>query len=79
MNWDAYEEELNEGKRNVKWGVGIGAASAASMALIGATCPLCFVVAPAFVGVGMWKKRKAKQKMSQSDETVESEDSTASS
>lgn len=77
LNWDKYEEELAEGKRNVKFGVGVGAAGAASLALIGATCPLCFVVAPAMVGVGMWKTRRAKKKLAQAgpDPNIEHGDS----
>jgi uncharacterized membrane protein YgdD (TMEM256/DUF423 family) len=60
------EEMLEEGKRNVKVGVGLGAFGAGSLALIGTTCPLCFFVAPAMVGVGMWKTRKAKKQMANS-------------
>jgi hypothetical protein len=67
INWKTdpndHEEMLEEGKRNVQMGVGIGAFGAGSLALIGATCPLCFFVAPAMVGVGMWKRRKARQQM----------------
>ncbi|MFW6054252.1 MAG: hypothetical protein ACOC9J_05510 [Persicimonas sp.] len=64
INWsDEDQELLEEGKRNVKMGVGVGAFGAGSLALIGATCPLCFFVAPALVGVGLWKTRKVKQKM----------------
>lgn len=61
INWDSYEEQLAEGERNVKFGLGIGAFGAGSLAIIGATCPLCFFVAPAMVGVGLWKRHKAKE------------------
>lgn len=67
VNWDAYEDQLAEGKRNVKFGLGVGAVSAASLALIGTTCPLCFFVAPAMVGVGMWKSRQAKKELAKRD------------
>lgn len=63
INWPETSESdelLEEGTRNVKFGLGVGAFGAGSLALIGATCPLCFVVAPAMVGVGLWKRRKAK-------------------
>lgn len=63
VDWRAHEEQLEEGKRHVKMGVGVGAFGAGSLALIGATCPLCFVVAPALVGVGLWKSRDAKKKL----------------
>lgn len=59
-----------EGGRNVKMGLGVGAFGAGSLALIGVSCPLCFVVAPAMVGVGMWKQRKAKRALADSSEFV---------
>ncbi len=65
VNWESYEEQLDEGKRNIKFGLGVGAFGAGSLALIGATCPLCFFVAPAMVGVGIWKSRQAKQKLAE--------------
>ncbi|MGM0558967.1 MAG: hypothetical protein ACQEVA_21460 [Myxococcota bacterium] len=72
VNWSSYEEQLEEqleeGKRNIKWGAGIGAFGAASLAVVGATCPLCFVVAPAFVGMGLWKSHKAKQQLDDRDD-----------
>lgn len=68
VNWDSYEDQLAEGKRNVKFGIGVGAFGAGSLALIGATCPLCFFVAPAMVGVGLWKSHKAKQKLAERGE-----------
>lgn len=67
INWPESSEHdalLKEGTRNIKMGVGVGAFGAGSLALIGVSCPLCFVVAPAFVGVGMWKRRKAKRELS---------------
>ncbi len=67
INWEAYEEQLAEGKRNVKFGVGVGVVSAASLALIGTTCPMCVFVAPAMVGVGLWKTRQAKKKLAERD------------
>jgi hypothetical protein len=65
VNWDAYERDLEEGNRNIKFGVGIGVFGAGSLAVLGATCPLCFFVAPALVGVGAWKRRCAKKQMAQ--------------
>jgi hypothetical protein len=67
VDWSSYEEQLEEGKRNIKWGAGIGAFGAASLAIVGTTCPLCFVVAPAFVGMGLWKSHKAKQQLDERD------------
>ncbi len=61
VNWDDYNrrKQHEEGTGHIKFGVGVGIAGAASMALIGATCPLCFFVAPAMVGLGVWKRRQA--------------------
>jgi len=59
-----HEVDLKEGVGHVKFGVGVGAASAASLALIGVTCPLCFFVAPAMVAVGLHKRHKAKKALS---------------
>ncbi len=56
-----HEVDLKEGVGHVKFGVGVGAASAASLLLIGTTCPLCFFVAPAMVAVGLHKRHKAKK------------------
>ncbi|QDG49483.1 hypothetical protein FIV42_01630 [Persicimonas caeni] len=74
VNWDSYEDQLAEGKRNIKMGIGVGVFGAGSLALIGATCPLCFFVAPAMVGVGMWKSRKAKEKLAERGECADGED-----
>ena len=61
INWDHWEEQKKEGEGHIKFGVGVGAFGAGSLALIGATCPLCFFVAPAMVGVGIWKRQQAKK------------------
>lgn len=58
---EKHEVDLKEGVGHVKFGVGVGAASAASLLLIGTTCPLCFFVAPAMVAVGLHKRHKAKK------------------
>lgn len=55
------EIDLKEGAGHVKFGFGVGAASAASLLLIGTTCPLCYFVAPAMVAVGIHKRHKAKK------------------
>ncbi len=60
-----HEVDLKEGAGHVKFGVGVGAASAVSLALIGVTCPLCFFVAPAMVAVGLHKRHKAKRALSE--------------
>lgn len=63
INWDHCEEQKKEGEGNIKFGVGIGAFGAGSLAVLGATCPLCFFVAPAMVGVGLVKRHRALKQM----------------
>ena len=59
------EAQFKEGTGHVKFGVGVGAVSAASLLLIGTTCPLCYFVAPAMVAVGVKKRRDAKKKLAE--------------
>lgn len=42
-------------------GLGIGVFGAASLALVGTTCPLCVVVAPALVGLGVVQSFRARR------------------
>ena len=48
-------------------GVGVGVFGAASALLIGATCPLCVVVAPALVGAGVYKRIRSKRRKKDDD------------
>jgi cytochrome c-type biogenesis protein CcmH/NrfG len=54
------DAERTEGTRLIASGVGLGAVGAASAVVLGATCPLCIVGAPALVGWGVYKRWKAK-------------------
>ena len=72
VNWEHWEQQKKEGEGHIKFGIGVGAFGATSLALIGATCPLCFFVAPAMVGVGVWKRHQAKKQLCQR-ETDDSE------
>lgn len=65
VNWDYWNAQKKEGEGHIKFGIGVGAFGAGSLALIGATCPLCFFVAPAMVGVGIWKRHNAKCKLAE--------------
>ncbi len=56
------EEERRDGNQYLLGGAAIGAAGAASAALIGATCPLCVVAAPGLVGYGLYKRWCAARK-----------------
>jgi len=42
-------------------GAGIGAFGLASLATLGAVCPVCVVAAPALLGVGLYRRAKAAE------------------
>lgn len=65
-----WEKQKEEGEGHIKFGVGVGVFGAGSLAIIGVTCPLCFFVAPAMVGVGFVKRQRAKKALDRGD-TVE--------
>lgn len=48
-----------EGNQLLGLGLGVGAWGAASGMLLGAVCPVCLVVAPALVGVGLARRWQA--------------------
>lgn len=76
VNWDHWKSQKKEGEGHIKFGVGVGAFGAGSLALLGATCPLCFFVAPAMVGVGIVKRQHALKKMACEIETPDDSDGT---
>lgn len=60
-------QALSEANQCIALGVGVGGLGTAASLALGATCPLCFVVAPALVGAGVVrrvavKRRNRKQK-----------------
>ena len=55
------EKMRHDGNFCIGTGVGIGVAGAAAAALIGATCPVCFVAAPLLVGLGVRERVKASK------------------
>lgn len=55
----AAHDEAREANRHLKLGVGLGALGAGAAA-IGAFCPLCVVIPPAFIASGLWKHHKRK-------------------
>ena len=60
--------EAREGTRLIASGVGLGALGAASALVLGATCPLCVVGAPALVGWGVYKRWRASSEPPGADE-----------
>ena len=53
---DDKEREAAEGTRLMLSGAGLGLVGAASAAVLGASCPLCVVGAPALVAWGAYKR-----------------------
>lgn len=55
------QEALREANSCLAMGAGIGAVGTTTAILAGATCPLCFVLAPALIGVGAWKRYQIRR------------------
>ena len=48
---------------NLKLGAGAGITSLAVFNIAqGIVCPVCLIAAPAFIGMGLWERHKAKKK-----------------
>jgi len=56
-------DELREAKTAIAMGAGVGVIGTASALLVGATCPICVVMAPALIGAGLIKRYAAKKKL----------------
>lgn len=56
----APQDSAHEANRHLKLGVGLGAIGATAAA-IGAFCPLCVVIPPAFIASGLWKHHKRQK------------------
>lgn len=52
--------ERSEANSCIALGAGVGALGALGTALSGAVCPLCVVVAPALIGIGVYKRVKER-------------------
>lgn len=62
MSDEEREAQAKEGTRLIVSGLGLGAIGAASAVLLGATCPLCVVGAPALVGWGAYQRFQARDR-----------------
>jgi hypothetical protein len=51
-----FNDELRDANTCMALGAGLGAVSAGTALVVGATCPLCVVLAPALIGFGAWKR-----------------------
>ena len=58
---DQDKTKLNEANFCIGLGVGVGAVGFGVGAVAGAICPLCYVVPPILVGVGLVKRHQAKK------------------
>jgi hypothetical protein len=58
---------INDGNIAIGAGVGIGALGASSALIVGATCPLCFIIAPALVGAGIYLRTRSGGAQAQSE------------
>jgi hypothetical protein len=56
------DEDLKEANATLATGLGIGAFGAASLAIFGATCPLCVVAAPVLISLGWYKRFTATRR-----------------
>lgn len=56
------EKAVNEADKCIAIGAGIGALGLAVGTVVGATCPLCYVVAPGLIGAGLVHRVRAKLK-----------------
>lgn len=56
VNFDALRKSGNE---HLGAGLGLGAFTATSLLVLGATCPLCYFAVPAMIASGVHKRRKA--------------------
>jgi hypothetical protein len=61
-------EELKNAHAALAMGAGVGAVGTISAVLIGATCPICVVMAPALIGMGLVKGYAAKRKLKSESE-----------
>lgn len=56
VNFDSLRKSGNE---HIGAGLGLGALTATSLLVLGATCPLCYFAVPAMIASGVHKRRKA--------------------
>ena len=56
------QQELRDAGSCLAMGAGVGTVGTASALLLGATCPICVVMAPALIGMGLVKGYAARKK-----------------
>ena len=56
------QQELQDAGSCLAMGAGVGTVGTASALLLGATCPICVIIAPALIGMGLVKGYVARKK-----------------
>ena len=56
------QQELRDAGSCLAMGAGVGAVGTISAVLVGATCPICVVMAPALIGMGLVKGYAARRR-----------------
>lgn len=66
-NEQQIRQELRDAGSCLAMGAGVGTFGTASALLLGATCPICVVMAPALIGMGLVKGYVARKKRAKLD------------
>lgn len=61
-NEQQIQQELRDARSCLAMGAGVGTVGTASALLLGATCPICVIMAPALIGMGLVKGYAARKK-----------------
>ena len=61
-NEQQIQQELRDAGSCLAMGAGVGTVGTASALLLGATCPICVIMAPALIGMGLVKGFVARKK-----------------
>ncbi|MCA9055681.1 MAG: hypothetical protein KDA75_17695 [Planctomycetaceae bacterium] len=68
------EQQLHDANTCMALGAGLGAFGTGAGMLVGATCPICVVLAPALIGVGAVKRWTAsRMRPDTTDQSLEQE------
>ena len=64
------QQELRDAGSCLAMGAGVGAVGTISAMMIGATCPICVVMAPALIGMGLVKGYAARKKLKSAPDSI---------
>lgn len=67
------EKELKDANTTIALGAGVGALGTSTALITGAVCPVCYVVVPALLGMGMYKRHQIKCKARNEDDEADGE------